>query len=69
MHYLSSVYFVNQSPHVSVTYVAPHQEVYCIYTTIGTCCAFQLAVCWLGWDWISQPGQQTVNFKLVFITR
>jgi len=27
-------------------FVAYHQEVYCIYTTIGMCCAFQLTVCW-----------------------
>jgi hypothetical protein len=42
MHYLSSVYFVNQPLHVSGTFVAHRQEVYCIYTTIGTCYAFQL---------------------------
>ena len=46
MHYLSSVYFVNQPLHVSGIFVAHHQEIYCIYTTIGTCCAFQLTVCW-----------------------
>ena len=40
MHYLSSVYFVNQPLHVSAIFVAHHQEVYCIYTTTGTCCAF-----------------------------
>jgi hypothetical protein len=45
MHYLSSVYFVNQPLHVSGVSVALHQEVYCIYTAIGTCCAFQLTVC------------------------
>jgi len=56
MHYLSLVYFVSQPLHVSGIFVTHHQEVYCIYTTIGTCCAFQLAVCW--------PGIQ-----LVFITR
>jgi len=33
MHYLSSVYFVNQPLHVSGLFVAHHQEVYCIYTT------------------------------------
>jgi hypothetical protein len=32
MHYLSSVYFVNQPLHVSGILVAHHQEVYCIYT-------------------------------------
>jgi len=48
MHHLFSVYYVNQPLHVSgifVILVAHHQEVYCIYTTIGTCCAFQLTVC------------------------
>ena len=40
MHYLSSVYFINQPLHVSGIFVAHHQEVYCLYTTIGTCCAF-----------------------------
>ena len=53
MQYLSSVYFINQPLHVSGVFVAHHQEVYCIYTTIGTCCAFQLTVCW--------PGQQSTT--------
>jgi len=39
MHCLSSVYFVNQPLHVSDIFVDHHQEVYCIYTTTGTCCA------------------------------
>jgi hypothetical protein len=45
MHYLPSVYFVNQPLHVSGIFVAHHHEVYHIYTqththtTIGTCCA------------------------------
>jgi len=46
MQYLPSVYFVNQPLHVSGIFVAHHQEVYCIYTTIGVCCAFQLNVWW-----------------------
>jgi len=46
MHYLSSVYFVTQPLHVSGIFVTHNQEVYCIYTTTGTCCAFQLTVCW-----------------------
>jgi len=50
MKYLSSVYFVNQPVHVSGIFVAHHQDVYCIYTSVGTCCAFQLTVCWPGWD-------------------
>jgi len=35
MHYLSSVYFVNQPLHVSGIFVAHNQDVYCTYTTIG----------------------------------
>jgi len=31
MHYLSTVYFVNQPLHVSTMFVAHHQAVYCIY--------------------------------------
>ena len=54
LHYLSSVYFVSQPLHVSGIFVAHHQEVYCIYTTIGVSCAVQLTVCW-------PDGQQTVN--------
>jgi hypothetical protein len=50
MHYLSSVYFINQPLHVSGIFAAHHQEVYCIFTAIGMCCAFQLTVCWPGWD-------------------
>jgi hypothetical protein len=46
MHYLSSVYFVNQPLHVSSIFVARHQQVYCIYTTICTCLDFYLTVCW-----------------------
>jgi hypothetical protein len=46
MHYLSSVYSVNQPLHVLGIFVAHHQEVYCICTTIGTCFDFQLTVCW-----------------------
>ena len=33
MHYLSSVYFVNQPLHIPGVFIAHHQEVYCIYTT------------------------------------
>ena len=40
MGYLSPVYFVSQPLHVSGLFVAHHQEVYCIYTAVGTCCAF-----------------------------
>jgi len=46
MHYLSSVYFVSQPPHVSGIFVAQHQEVYCMYTTIGTCVYIQCTSWW-----------------------
>ena len=39
MHSLSSVYFISQLIHVSGMFVAHHQEAYCIYTAIGTCCS------------------------------
>ena len=42
---LPSVYFVNKPLHVSSIFVAHHQEVYCIYTTIDNSCGFQLTVC------------------------
>jgi hypothetical protein len=54
LHYLSSVYFVTHPLHVSGIFVAHHQEVYCTYTAIGTCCAFQLTVCW-------PAGQQSIE--------
>ena len=41
MHYLSSVYFVNQSLHVTGIFVAHHLQAYCIYTTIRRCYALQ----------------------------
>jgi len=49
MHYLTSVYFVSQSLHVSGIFAAHHQEVYCIYTITGTV----VTVYW--------SGQQSVN--------
>jgi hypothetical protein len=45
IHYLSSVYFVSQPLNVSGIFVAHQQEVHCIYTATGTCCAFQLTDC------------------------
>jgi len=39
MRCLSSVYFVTQPLQVSGIFVAHCQEVYCIYTATGTCCA------------------------------
>jgi len=35
MHYLSSIYFVNQPLHVSGIFVACRQEVYCIESVSG----------------------------------
>jgi hypothetical protein len=40
MDKLFLVYFVNQPLHVSDIFVAHHQEMYCICTTIGTYCAY-----------------------------
>jgi hypothetical protein len=59
IHYLSSVYFINQPLHVLGIFVAHHQEVYCIYTTICMCCTFQLTVRWLGWPTDSQLKSTT----------
>ena len=36
LHYLSPVYFVNQSLHVSGIFVAHRHEPYHVYTTTGT---------------------------------
>ena len=38
MHYLSSVYFVNQPLHISGIFVAHHQEVYFIYRVSQNLC-------------------------------
>jgi len=40
--FILSLFFVNQPLHVSGVSVAHHQEVYCIHTAIGTCCAVQV---------------------------
>ena len=56
-HNLSSVYFVSQLLRVSDIITAHHQEVHCIYTTAGTCCALRLTV----FCQHHLPGQQTVN--------
>jgi len=53
MHCLSSVHFVNQPLHVSGIFVDHYQEVYCIYTAVGTCCGR------IEMELPSQPGQQT----------
>jgi hypothetical protein len=49
MHYLSSVYFVTQPLHVSAIFVAHNQEVYCIYTTINTCCIYTVYLLIMGY--------------------
>jgi len=38
--------FVSHLPHVSGIFVAHHQEVFYIYTAVGTCGALQLTVWW-----------------------
>ena len=40
MHSLPSVYFVSRPLCVSSIFVAHHQEIYCIYTTVVMYCAF-----------------------------
>ena len=65
MHYLASVYFVNQPLYVSDIFAAHHQEVYCICTTICTCCAFYLTVCWPAGPRAQSRGK--AKFFLVFI--
>ena len=47
MHYLSSIYLVNQPLHVSGIFVAHHQEVYCIYTNLVGVVLFS----WLSFGW------------------
>ena len=42
MHNLSAVYFINQPLHISGIFVAHHQDVYYIYTIIGTYCGFSV---------------------------
>jgi len=50
MHYLSSVYFVNQPLHVSGIFVALYQEVYSIYTT-GTYCVYTVYLLMMGYKY------------------
>jgi hypothetical protein len=51
MHYLS-VYFVCQPVHVWGVFIADHQEVHRMNTTIGTYCSFldDCLLSWLGWN-------------------
>jgi len=52
MNYLSSVYFINQSLHVSGVFVARHQEVNFMYTTTGTnCCIYTLYLLMMGYKY------------------
>jgi hypothetical protein len=51
LHYLSSVYFVSQPLHVSGIFVVHHQEVYCIYTIISTCCIDTVYVVMMGYKY------------------
>jgi len=47
--------------HVSGIFVAHHQEVYCVCTATGTCCALQLTVCWPGWNGTTDSQQQSTT--------
>jgi hypothetical protein len=68
MHLLSSVYFVNQPLNVSGIFVAHHQEVYCINTTIGTYYAFQLTVCWpAAWPTSRQLTEKHNTYQLLYL--
>ena len=51
MHHLSSVYFVSQPVYVSGIFVAHHQEVYCIYTTLTNCCIYTLYLLVMGYKY------------------
>jgi hypothetical protein len=64
MHNLSSVNFVNQLLHVSGKFVAHHEEVYYIYTTIGTWCAFKLTVFWPA---NRQSTEKHITYQLLYI--
>jgi hypothetical protein len=55
MHCLSAVYFVNQPLHFSGVFIAHHQEVHRIYTTISTDCSFYLTACS---DWTRTTDSQ-----------
>jgi len=64
MHCSSSIYFLIQPLHVSGIFVAHHLEVYCLYTTIGMCCTFQLTVCWLA---NRQSTEKHEAYQLLYI--
>jgi hypothetical protein len=71
MHYLSSVYFFNQPRHVSSISVADHQEEFCIYTTIGTCCIYTVCLLMMGYRYARNMSRliEEINcIKLVFTT-
>ena len=51
MHYLSSVYFVNQHLHVSGIFVAHHQGVYCSCTTRTNCCIYTVYLLMMGYKY------------------
>jgi len=53
MHYLSSIYFVNQPLHIPGVFLAHHKEVYYIYT-IGTIVLF---------NWLSVVRIGIVGYK------
>jgi hypothetical protein len=51
MHYFFSVYFINKPLHVSGIFVAHHQEIYCIYTTICTRCIYTVYLLMMGYKY------------------
>jgi len=63
MHYLFSVYFVSQLLRVSGIFVAHRQEIYCIYTTIGSCFSWQS----VGREANRQSTENHNTYKLLYI--
>jgi len=61
MHYLSSVYFVNQPLHVSGIFVAHHQEVYYIYIYVCVC------VCVCVYTTIDHSTKKHSMYQLLYI--
>ena len=64
MHYLSLVYFVNQPLHVSGIFVTHHQELYCIYTTIGCVLCSSVDYCLLAGK---QSTEEHNTYQLLYI--
>jgi hypothetical protein len=70
MHYLSSVYFINQPLHVLGIFVAHHQEVYYIYIYIGI---YKL-LCVVLFSWLSvgqlanrQSTEKHITYQFLYM--